>query len=269
MQRLLNIMAFDKVIPLDAATSFELSEACWEVITKSNNFFGEGKGYIVGIKEIDANDKYNYGIYGVVKCERNFAISYRMFNRDGSPCGTTVYWTSLNGGTLCHGTNSFMRFKLPIIFIPTMVVIFSFESLVGRGTTARVIFGGTEPTLEEKRRLLQLIADRGNLHFSISIFEEDSPHYVLHGARERFVPASKFLKQLLKGVYNPKTFVERKVKRIEYLGKSGKTFSVRCGRDSAIGVYKVTYTDGFKEYRRAITYDIDNLPFSFNKLHLK
>lgn len=265
MQRLLNIMAFDKVIPLDAATSFELSEACWEVITKSNNFFREGKGYIVGIKEIDAKAKINSGIYGVVKGERNFAIGYSMSNRDGSSCGTTVYWTTLAGGILCHGTNSFIKFNLPIDIIPTATMLFTFDCLDGSRTSARVLFGGTEPTLEEKTPLLQLIAERKSLKFDIVLdymntYDSSNIHYILHGARNRYTLASKFLRLLLKGKYNSKTNEPKKVRKIEYVGKCGETPSDKYYRQvDIIGVYKVFYADGSKEYKKAIVEDVERL----------
>ena len=221
-------------------SSDELSSACWEVITKSNDYFGESEGYVTSIQEIDWKDRNWWNTYGVVSYEKNYAIGYRMYNRDGTRCCTTVHWTSLRGGLLCHGTNAYVSFKTKIKTCPAIILDITFGSLHKR-SYARVLFGGTEPTFEEKVNLIHLLAKKRKLgNWSAELYPTEVRH-ILYGQRTNFVSCTRFLKALLKGKYDIKTEVVKTVTSLKYLGTSV---------DSGVGVYKVIYEDGSTEYKK-------------------
>lgn len=217
-----------------------LTDACWEVIVKSNDYFGEGKGEVVNIEEIDWKNRYWRGTYGVVSYERNFAISFKMYNRDGSSCGTIVHWTSLRGGLLCHGTNAYVSFETKIKTCPAIVLDITFGSL-HKKSHASVLFGGTEPTFEEKVNLIHLLAKKRKIGHWIVELRPTEVKPVLYGQRTHFVSCTNFLKALLKGRYDINTEVIKTVISMKYFGTSV---------DPEIGVYKVTYKDGSKEYKK-------------------
>lgn len=247
-----------QVKELFGCTVQELSNACWEVITKSNDYFGEQKGEVVSIKEINYNDPMYRNTWGVVQYERTMVIGYRMFNRDGSPCGTEVFWSSLRGGILCHGTDAYIPFRTSIKHTPVMLVKFYIGTSENR-KTAHVAFGGTNPTLEEKNDLINLIMKkRGIRYWDMEHFPTQTK-YVLYGQRERFLSCKRFLKNLVKGCYDARKEETKYVTKIEYLGKCGSKFTTITGREEPLAIYKVVYSDGTKEYKKQFIFQVNRL----------
>lgn len=227
----------------------QLTDACWEVIVKSNDYFGEGKGEVVNIEEVNWKDNWWRGTYGVVSYERNFAISFRMYNHDGSPCSTTVHWTSLRGGLLCHGTNAYVSFETKIKTCPAIVLDITFGSLHNK-SYARVLFGGTEPTFEEKINLIHLLAKKRKIGHWIAELYPTEVRHVLYGQRTHFISCTNFLKALLKGRYDIGTKVIKTVTSVKYLGTSV---------DPDMGVYKVTYKDGSTGYKKMTISNVNEI----------
>lgn len=242
-------------------TLYELHTECWRVITSSNDYFGESKGYIASIKEIppyegkmDILTESYYRSYGVVPYEKNYAIGYKMYNRDGSPCGTEVYWSSFNGGILSHGTNATIPFKCPKItdtLIPSTILKFRFGS-----KHTNVIFGGTLPSLESKIKLINLIANKQNLEYTIEYPEFNQ--WVQMTRRGKFITCKEFIRRLYKGMYNPYIPEEAKlIVKAVYKGKSifhtGYTAGDWHQKDKEYqyqnAIYKVWYEDGTIEYK--------------------
>lgn len=232
-----------------------LSDACWEVITKSNDYFGEKKGHVTSIREIDPNDEVWLGTYGVLSYEKNYAIGYTMYNKDGSTCGTTVHWNSLKGGILCHGTNALIPFKTKIKTVPVMLTRFTMGYSDGIRTTERVLFGGTEPTLEEKNDLINLIMEKREIkYWEVELYPTQTK-YVLCGQRNRFLSCTKFLRGLLKGRYDTKRKENKKAISLQYLGKGGLEHHYQ--KDIEVGIYKVTYEDKTVEYKKLPISDLN------------
>ena len=242
-------------------TLYELHTECWRAITSSNDYFGESKGCIVSIKEIppygnkmDISTQSYYRSYGVVPYEKNYAINYRMYNKDGSPCGTEVYWSSFNGGILSHGTNATIAFKCPKItngLIPSTILKFRFGS-----KHVNVIFGGTLPSLESKIKLINLIANKHGLNYTIEypVFNT----WVQMTRRCKFKTCKEFVRNLYKGLYDPQVPKESKlVVKAVYKGKSifytGYTVKDWYSEDKTYqyqnNIYKVWYEDGTTEYK--------------------
>jgi hypothetical protein len=224
----------------------ELSDACWEVITKSNDYFRETKGRVVSLEKVFPTDRWYRYNFGVVPYEVNYAIGYQMFNRDGSECGTTVYWTSLGGGLLCHGTNAYIKFKTPIKTTPCVKAIVTTKK-DDEEDYAVVYFGGNQPTIEEKARLIELICKREGISWNVSIQPIDI-RYTLLGDRSRGMSATRFIKALYKGRFTPKKETSKRVVSLRYLGK-GVTKYHPVANDN-YGVYKVTYADKSVEYKK-------------------
>lgn len=224
----------------------ELSDACWEVITKSNDYFRETKGGVVSLERVSPADRWHRNTFGVVSYEVNYAIGYQMFNRDGSKCGTTVYWTSLGGGLLCHGTNAFIKFKTPIKTTPCVKALVTLKK-DNESDYGVVYFGGNQPTIEEKARLIELICKREGISWNISI-QPTNIRYTLLGERERGMSAKRFIKALYKGKFTPKKETPKRVVSLRYLGK-GVTKYHPVTNDN-YGVYKVTYADKSVEYKK-------------------
>lgn len=224
----------------------ELSDACWEVIIKSNDYFRETKGGVVSLEETSPTDKWRRDTFGVVPYEVNYAIGYQMFNRDGSKCGTTVYWTSLGGGLLCHGTNAYIKFKSSIKTTPCIKALVTTK----RGDKSDygvVYFGGSQPTIEEKARLIELICKREGISWNISIQPIDI-RYTLLGERSRGMSATRFIKALYKGKFTPKEETSKRVISLRYLGKGVTKY--HSSTNDNYGVYKVTYDDKSVEYKK-------------------
>lgn len=233
----------------------ELSDACWKVITKSNDYYGEKKGHVVSIREIDPSDEFWLGTYGVLEYEKNYAIVYRMYNKDGSPCGTTVHWNSLKGGILCHGTNAWIPFKTKIKTTPVILIEFTMGYSDERQTYERVLFGGTQPTLEEKCDLINLLMKKREIkHYTMSIYHTETRH-VLYGQRDRFLPCTKFLRRLLRGKYDTKQKETKKAISLQYLGKGGLEHHYQ--KDVEVGVYKIVYEDKTVEYKKLPISDLN------------
>lgn len=222
----------------------ELSDACWEVIKASGNYFGEQRGAISSIKEIDYKDPLYRNTWGVARFERTFAISYMMFNTDGSSCSSTVYWSSLKGGILCYGTDSWISFRMEVDMNPVMLTTFSigFEK---KKISINVAWGGTEPTLESKNGLINLIMQRKGIKYWTLQHYPTQVMYVLYGQRDSFHSPKKFLKTLLKTNFFNKG-EKKAVKCIEYLGVGiPKRLSSEVYK-----VFKMTYTDGTNTYKK-------------------
>ena len=229
----------------------QLTDACWEVIVKSNDYFGESKGEVVNIGEISWKDNWWCGTYGVVRYERNFVIHFRMYNKDGSPCGTTVHWTSLNGGLLCHGTRTYIPFKTKIKTIPVICVGIEMKAIdKDKQLYELVYFGGTEPDIQSKFALIDLIAKKRGINYLTISFHTEQIEAALYGDRKHHISCTRFLRRLLQGKYDIKDKDIRRVIKTEYLGTSVKPNK---------SVYKITYDDKSVEYTKIRTTSIGEL----------
>lgn len=236
-----------------------LSDACWEVITKSNDYFGKKQGSVISIKEISYNDPMYRNTWGVVLYERTIVIGYKMYNRDGSSCGTQVFWSSLKGGILCHGTDAYIPFRTSIKHTPVMIVRFNIGTSEIR-KSEYVAFGGTNPTLEEKNDLINLIMKKREIKYWNIEHYPTQTKYILYGQRKKFISAKRFLRNLVKGCYDTRKKEETKyATKIEYLGKSGSKFTTITGREEPLAIYKITYSNGTREYKKQFIFQVNKL----------
>lgn len=250
----------------------ELDDACWKVIVNSNDYFDEGKVGITNIEEIPpykniplsirlaickgidtSNQRRNtrkiiernntsYINFGVYKYEKNYAIGYKMTNKDGSYCGTTVYWSSFCGGRLSHGTNGTVSFKVRGI-TPGIEVNFTICNNDRKIDEYFVCFGGELPSLEEKFPLIKKIVKTIGVELEINyyVIQPDDRPFVQWNHRYRNCKSGvEFIKKLLYGYYTKPIKKQSIVKLSKLLGTS---------LDNTL-LYKYTYLDGGVEYVR-------------------
>lgn len=233
----------------------DLEHACWNVITHSNDYYGEGRGEIVGIKRIPdykpidrqsfkfLSDYYNN--YGVYHYCINYEIYYKMYNSNGTPCSTTVYFSSFNGGILSHGINCTISFPAPYKSCRVYdIMIKSNSNGEMIATYYAVAFGGILPSFDDKSTLLTLICKKLNASWTI---KEWHSHVECGSYRNCDILINRNVKSCTDVLSDLARMIKQEPAKKVKISKMEKLLGTSL--DDTL-IYKVWYVDGTTEFER-------------------
>lgn len=236
-------------------SSKDLERACWNVITHSNDYYGEDRGEIVGIKRIPdykpidrqsfrfLSDYYNN--YGVYHYCINYEIHYKMYNSNGTPCSTTVYFSSFNGGILSHGTNCTISFPAPYKSCRVYNIYIKSKSKSEEiATYYAVAFGGILPSFDDKCTLLTLICEKLNAYW---VIKEWGSHIKDPSYRDCDIVINRNMKSCTDVLSDLARMIKQEPAKKRKISKMKKLLGTSL--DDTL-VYKVWYVDGTTEFER-------------------